>query len=283
MTQRYIIGIGAQKAGTTWLADYFSHHPEIFMSPIKELHFFDVKYRPDLCKGFEARMKRDFKALRDNKPDLNKAKRIRLNALHGRVRMNGDLEKYQEYFAKRAKPGQVLCEITPEYALLDNEGFSAIRSLADDVRVIFLMRNPVDRFWSALRMWNKKHPEAKTIDRIDDFLVNPQFVGRTNYQKTVETIHQVFSPANIFIGFYENLFTSESLKKICDFSGIAYIEPDFDKRVHEGVQKGMDTEIREKILRHFGPIYEWGYGLYGEELPASWLDDLQVYKTLIKA
>src|SRR5215208_108045 len=44
----YFVGIGAQKAGTTWLHDYLSSRPDTFMSPIKELHYFDAEFRPDL-------------------------------------------------------------------------------------------------------------------------------------------------------------------------------------------------------------------------------------------
>ncbi len=36
--------IGAQKSGTTSLHYYLSQHPQLFMPPTKELHFFDVKY-----------------------------------------------------------------------------------------------------------------------------------------------------------------------------------------------------------------------------------------------
>ena len=35
--------IGAQKAGTTWLADMIRQHPEVYMPGTKELHFFNKK------------------------------------------------------------------------------------------------------------------------------------------------------------------------------------------------------------------------------------------------
>ena len=35
------LGIGAQKAGTTWLYKKLVQHPEIWIPPKKELHFFD--------------------------------------------------------------------------------------------------------------------------------------------------------------------------------------------------------------------------------------------------
>jgi len=37
-------GIGAMRAGTTWLAEILLNHPDCGMSPVKELHFFDVRY-----------------------------------------------------------------------------------------------------------------------------------------------------------------------------------------------------------------------------------------------
>ncbi|NIJ43343.1 hypothetical protein FHS78_003657 [Parvibaculum indicum] len=43
----FILGVGAQKAGTSWLHDYLERRPEVFMpSPWKELHYFDARYCP---------------------------------------------------------------------------------------------------------------------------------------------------------------------------------------------------------------------------------------------
>ena len=37
------VGIGAQKAGTTWLGHNLQLHPEIWMPKIKELHYFNER------------------------------------------------------------------------------------------------------------------------------------------------------------------------------------------------------------------------------------------------
>jgi len=37
------IGIGAQKCATTWLSECLRHHPEVFMSQPKEIHFFETE------------------------------------------------------------------------------------------------------------------------------------------------------------------------------------------------------------------------------------------------
>ena len=33
--------VGAQKAGTTWLARMLARHPDLFITPVKEIHYFD--------------------------------------------------------------------------------------------------------------------------------------------------------------------------------------------------------------------------------------------------
>lgn len=43
--------LGAQKAGTTWIANMLKHHPEIFIPEDKEIHFFNKSY--NYKKGFE--------------------------------------------------------------------------------------------------------------------------------------------------------------------------------------------------------------------------------------
>jgi hypothetical protein len=43
--------IGAQKCGTSWLAANLKQHPEILLSPNKELHFFDKEY--NYARGLE--------------------------------------------------------------------------------------------------------------------------------------------------------------------------------------------------------------------------------------
>ena len=43
------LGIGAQKAGTTYLYSLLSEHPQVFLSSPKELHFFSLHYQKGLA------------------------------------------------------------------------------------------------------------------------------------------------------------------------------------------------------------------------------------------
>lgn len=39
--------IGAQKAGTSWLAHMLGQHPQIWVPPFKEAHFFNHRFLPE--------------------------------------------------------------------------------------------------------------------------------------------------------------------------------------------------------------------------------------------
>ena len=39
------VGVGAMKCATTWLSECLRHHPEVFMSAPKELHFFSTDHK----------------------------------------------------------------------------------------------------------------------------------------------------------------------------------------------------------------------------------------------
>src|SRR5689334_16087334 len=47
--------IGAQKAGTSWLYQQLEPHPDFWMPPVKELHYFDLlhktrQFQPPRCR-----------------------------------------------------------------------------------------------------------------------------------------------------------------------------------------------------------------------------------------
>ena len=48
--------VGAPKAGTTSLYHYLDQHPQVYMSAIKEPHFFAAEIRPE---NFDAELRRD--------------------------------------------------------------------------------------------------------------------------------------------------------------------------------------------------------------------------------
>lgn len=101
------LGIGAQKAGSTWLHANLVHHPGIHLPPAKELHYFDWYRVPTL----------------------------------------------RRYAAEFAPAGERLAgEITPGYSALSARRVRRVQRLLPGIRVLLLLRDPLDRAWSQLCM-----------------------------------------------------------------------------------------------------------------------------------
>ena len=111
----FFVGIGAQKAATSWLADYLDGHPQVGFSPIKELHYFDAVYCPRFCGNYHRDMRKRLAKLASDIPSKPSEKWYRkLNTYGLRVRMMEKPEVYREYFERLRRPEhRTVGEITP--------------------------------------------------------------------------------------------------------------------------------------------------------------------------
>lgn len=106
MTIPDFLGIGAQKAGTTWLYEHLRPHPDLFLPDTKELHFWDMHRELGL----------------------------------------------PWYLAHFTRPHKIQGEITPAYAILPPEIIGGIHRLNPALRLIYIVRDPAARAWSAALM-----------------------------------------------------------------------------------------------------------------------------------
>src|SRR5438094_2284502 len=128
--------IGAHKAGTTWLYQQLDSHPDFWMPPVKELHYFDQLSRVQRAGRLRRRDQRDFRFLE------------RLNRLSAEPGI--DLEKYGRLFEPKAS--LLSGDISPNYSTLSDEVIRQVIGYFPNLRVIFLARDPVERVWSHLSM-----------------------------------------------------------------------------------------------------------------------------------
>lgn len=119
MTLPNFIVIGAEKAGTTSLDYYLQQHPEIFMSPTKEPRFFAPEFYTTYYHG----------------PRVGK-----------RVTAMGQ-DDYKKLF-REVSNEIAIGEVSPQYLYLPNCS-QRIAAALPDARLIAVLRNPVDRAFSA--------------------------------------------------------------------------------------------------------------------------------------
>jgi hypothetical protein len=148
-----IIGIGAQKAGTTWLAGMLAQHSAIWAPPVKEIQYFTHRFLP----RHRDWLPWHFRTSRRNlERDLNRVGAgvsaeltAYLDNLTGGQMFSEDW--YQAAFAPAA-PDQMPLDVTPEYSTLPDEGVDEVARFLPDARFIYVIRHPVDRAISQLKM-----------------------------------------------------------------------------------------------------------------------------------
>ena len=255
----FVLGVGSQKTGTTWLHKYLSSRGDIYMPARKELHYFDAKYRPDMCGA---------------------ARRERLAewSVSGHACGTGDVhedEAYREFFRRRV-PDEIhlFGEITPTYALIGEAGYRKIRDLFRNVRVIFMMRDPVERFCSQTRMFrNKKIAKSKPRLQIDKLASHKRFLELSRYERTIRALEAVFEGRELAYLFYESLFREETIRRLCAFLCIDYRPAEFDSLVNFGGERdAIPPLIEDKLLRKFEPTYQFCREKFGVCVPREWRD-----------
>ncbi|GJL91037.1 sulfotransferase domain-containing protein [Hyphococcus sp.] len=276
MTQTLLLCIGAQKAGTTWLADFMRTQPQVHLPPVKEVHFFDARYAPKWCAKYEEEMLAEFQhdvAALTLANCGDPALQHKLHAMLLRFRMIANPGEYLRFMSWGAQQRSVLFEATPDYSMLDRAGFQAMRDMHPNTKLIFLLRNPADRFWSSMK-FNRTHNPAFDIDVMFDRLIEREdFMLLADYGRTLREALAVFSPERVHVEFYERLFDQAAVDRICRFAGIAPGKADFGGRSNASFAGDMPDDRRRQAIKAYAHIYRDMAARFGEALPESWRRD----------
>ena len=262
----FLLGCGAQKAGTTWLHDYLHNSvAESDLGAAKEYHVLDGLFAPQFAARRVRLREEALQALERDPFDAGRRWRLWQS-----LSFYANIELYYDYFAGLLATNRGVCltgDLTPSHSCLPapamikvKEGF-ARRDVG--VKAIFLMRDPVERCWSALRML-KKEGSSKQRMLLDDpgsalekFARRPAVDARTRYPSTLAALDQAFEPEETFITFYETLFTEESMRRLTDWLGVEFVEADFKRILQESqVFPEPGTETKRRVAEQFRPVYE---------------------------
>ncbi len=205
--------VGAQRAGTGWLYEQLRSHPDFWMPPLKELHYFDRVAtgvrdpRPPMGGKYDGRVSAAGRRGRDER-DARFVHALReLSARPG-----VDLENYCRLFEPK---GALLSgDITPGYSTLDSELISQIVARLPDLKVIFIARDPVERAWSQLTLavHHGLVPPFKVsdLDAITRSLQTPKVSERSYASRIVARWRQHVRLNYFQIFFYDDLRSNPS-------------------------------------------------------------------------
>ena len=188
---------------------------------------------------------------------------------------------YLEQF-EAAAPGQLRGEITPYY-LFHEAAPSRIQALRPDMRLIALLRDPVERslsqYFHSRRMRLDDLPleealaaETQRLAGSVPVISQPggshtghqehSYVARSRYDQQLQRYFDRFGRNNLLVLRSEDLFecSQTSLKALSDFLGIAPFSPDTvvpNANRGEGESAGVPMQVRDQLALELQPTYEW--------------------------
>ncbi len=210
------LGIGGQKAGTTWLHANLSCHPDLFLATQKELHYFDWH-------------------------------------LHTRLR------DYARHFADAGD--RVAGEITPAYQLLPVSRIRMIKALCPALRLILILRNPIERAWSQAKMGLAAN-KGRQIDDISDdefvtfFRSRPSF-GRGQYTEAIDRWRSIFGDDRLLVLFHDEIRSNPEALLTRAFVHLG-VTPDIDWtrfQTRDVVFQGIETPLPDRFRSALRELY----------------------------
>ena len=239
--------VGMHKGGTTWLYQQLDSHPDFWMPPLKELHYFDQLGRVQRSSSPRRRDERDLRFLEE------------ITNLSAKSHI--DLEHYARLFEPK---GPLLSgDISPNYSTLSNQVIRRVVRYFPHIKVIFLARDPVERVWSHLSMEVRYHQiemfDATDVDEVNRKLLRRGLLLRSYPSAIVARWKRYVHPDCFRIYFFDDLQRkpNELRRSILDFLGA---DPDKQSsRVTADYNSwaGMDKLVlTEKVRSHLAQFFK---------------------------
>jgi hypothetical protein len=264
------LGFGAQKSGTSWLSNYLKSHPEVLMSPIKEMAFFGNRENVNLDRFKGQLAFQDVVTAftgRENKP--------RKKHLNDRIKIHNNFEAYKNFFNELLQDEKAYGEITPSYAFMKLNEMIEVRENFPECRIIFLLRNPVDRLWSQMRFSHTKDTPSELLSNAKQRMVMNAYTKRSDYKSTIEKLTTIFPRDRLHFEFFEHLFTQEAVNGICDFLGVSHHQAQLKTKKNAAFHVKLPTELRMEMIKALKPQYDFVGDFFNHKIPSKWVDDLE--------
>lgn len=278
------LGIGAQKAGTTALTKFLASHPDVYVPAIKEMHFFDLfEDDKNLRKRMTDDIRRRYRRLeiafkRGHDMDIIMAE---IRSISDRFEVGHDPERYRAMLMQGPDGTRICGEFTPAYAVMHPAKIARIAQVLDRPRILFILRNPVDRFLSQVShaQTHLARDQERNQNRGDnplEMLKRPGLSVRSEYDKTLKALDDVFPREDVFVGFFEDLVGVDAPavhQRLCTFLDIDTAPAANVPAGKPVTARSCDPEVRAALVHRFAPAYQAVQDRMGT-LPRSWSDDL---------
>jgi hypothetical protein len=254
----FILGLGHQKCGTSWVYNYLSQSSRFCKGLAKEYHIWDKLDIPLLTK--------------------NKVSKVCVNSnavQFARCAMQNNPNIYFEYFSGLySSKNSIAADITPSYSGLKANRLEEIKNefkkRSVQVKAIILIRDPLSRIKSAVRFnldrknYNEgiNNGELDFNNALEQYYKSEHCTLRTHYEEIITQARKVFSEEDLYIGIYENMFTHSEIIRLSNFVGVDLNIEYAGVKVNKTFGTVYETSIDSAIKAYYEDVYDFCFNHY---------------------
>lgn len=292
--KKFILGLGAQRAGSTFLFHTLTKFKYSARPLLKEMHIWDA-LEMEICKKWriynpefltfsnKALLKKLIK--NDEIDNINRALLIKGT----RMEFQNNPDRYFDYFnfLLNSQNKEITFDITPEYIGLKDQTLKMIddrfKKINIDCKFILIIRDPVDRCWSAVKSRRKKsglyaldqikyHQLIESVDtetNINEsmlkYVKSDDAKFRTNYKKIIEILKKNFDSQKYLVLFYDDIRNGTFIQKLRQF-----LQIDIDNSyIKQKINPSTSEKLDENLIREIAPMFQDIYEYCANEYPLS--------------
>ena len=255
----------------------------MWIPPIKEIHYFDMQrvlpfWHWIRLRRYAVHSRRYARHM--FRKDVGRSKSFRHDLKWGlKYFLSPRSDAWYESILTPPR-GMIAGELTPAYCMLDDASFQHMADRSPNTKLIFAMRDPLDRDWSQvvmhLKLHRRKSPPGEYLDEIKEVIGRDQVILRSSYLDVLAKLDRL-PEDRVHIYFFDQVRDDplETLRGICSFLEIEQDDQVLDASANQKIagrdmaNRTMPAEIERILAERWLPMARELSQRFGE-IPARW-------------
>jgi hypothetical protein len=233
--------IGPQRTGSTWLHANLVRHPEILMHRDKETFFFSTIGEPSAPRFRYSSLEDYLESFRDTPGEWI------LKNYHA-------LRRSGRFYSPRIRG-----ESTASYCILSDDVLEDLRALNPDLKIIMLLRDPVERAWShANKDLVRDTGKSATENEYLDFFARSDQLARADYSAILERWRAILKPGHILLAPSTRIESDPAglISDVLGFLGVSLLSPTSKRHLTSRQNSTSGEAIRSHLRSRLEEILE---------------------------
>jgi len=225
------LSVGAMKASTSWLYKQLENHPDIYSTPVKEIHYFAHTHTNITFLDFNAKIatfKTYFRYLdaQSNAERVSRDLRWFASYLEDPV----DDNWFIKLFAERGTH-KYCAEYSNLISTLDDATWKHILGIAKNVKVVYTLRDPLSRLWSHTRFHHAVNKTEGALsswsaEKFRKYFVSEGLISHGMYYSNILRMRGHLTDDQLMIFFFEDFRRDPALelRRVETFLDISHID-----------------------------------------------------------